>query len=303
MGLFRGLTLLLFLILNTVFWFAVTLVMAAIRFSVPNASWQTRWGARMNRIIDGWVAGNRVMFDLLGTMRLECRGAEGLTRDGWYLVVSNHQTWTDIFVLQTVYGQSLPPLKFFMKQELIWLPLVGVACYALDFPFMRRYSREYLERHPELRGRDLETAREKCERYRPTPTAILIFAEGTRFTPEKHRAQQSPYKHLLRPRAGGAGFVLGAMGDQLHGLVDTTIVYPDGAPTFWEFLCGSRRRVLVEVDHSPLPETLAGGDYVRDAEYRRRIQQWVDALWQHKDNRVDALFRHPESTAITVTDG
>ncbi len=302
MGLIRGLTMLLFLSLNTLAWFAVLGVMAVIRFAVPNEGWRQRWGARMNFIIDGWIAGNRFMFRLLGTMQVEAEGTEGLSRDGWYLVVSNHQTWTDIFILQAVYGQRLPPLKFFMKQELIWLPLIGVACYALDFPFMRRYSREFLEKHPEYRGHDLETARRKCERFRPTPTAMLIFVEGTRFTPEKHRAQQSPYRHLLRPRAGGVGFVLGAMGDQLHGLVDTTIVYPDGAPTFWQFLCGSGRRVRVAVEHTPLPVELTGGDYVRDDDYRARIQSWVDDLWRRKDARIEALIRQPEASAITVTE-
>ncbi len=303
MGLIRGLTMLLFLSLNTIGWFAVTCVMAVIRFSVPSEPWRQRWGARMNIIIDGWIAGNRAMFALLGTMRLESQGGETLTRDGWYLVVSNHQTWTDIFILQMVYGQRLPPLKFFMKQELIWLPLIGIACYALDFPFMRRYSREFLEKHPEYRGRDLETARQRCERFRPTPTAMLIFVEGTRFTPEKHRAQQSPYRHLLRPRAGGIGFVLGAMGDQPHGLVDTTILYPDGTPTFWQFLCGNGRRVKVDIEHTELPVELTGGDYVRDETYRTRIQTWVDELWRRKDARIDALMRSPEATAITATDG
>ncbi|TVS17843.1 MAG: acyltransferase [Gammaproteobacteria bacterium] len=302
MGLIRGLTMLLFLSLNTIGWFAVTCVMAVIRFSVPSEPWRQRWGARMNIIIDGWIAGNRAMFALLGTMRLESEGGEGLTRDGWYLVVSNHQTWTDIFILQMVYGQRLPPLKFFMKQELIWLPLIGIACYALDFPFMRRYSREFLEQHPEYRGRDLETARQRCERFRPTPTAMLIFVEGTRFTPEKHRAQQSPYQHLLRPRAGGIGFVLGAMGDQLHGLVDTTILYPDGTPTFWQFLCGNGRTVKVDIEHSTLPVELTGGDYVRDETYRGRIQAWVDQLWRRKDARISTMMRSPEATAITATD-
>lgn len=284
---------LLFLTLNTVVWFIATCVMALIRMSVPSNSWRQRWGARMNVIIDGWVAGNRSMFRLLGTLELDVEGTEGLSRDDWYLVVSNHQTWTDIFILQLVYGQKIPPLKFFTKQELIWLPLLGLALYALDFPFMKRYSRDFLEKHPEYRGRDLETTRTYCERFRPTPTAILIFVEGTRFTSAKHAAQQSPYRHLLRPRAGGVGFVLGAMGDQLQGLIDTTIVYTDGRPRFWDFLCGRGQRIEVSVEHKRLPVELTGGDYVRDEAYRRRIQDWVDELWQHKDQRIDDMIQEP----------
>ena len=295
----------LFLALNTVVWFIVTCVMALIRVSIPSDPWRQRWGARMNVIIDGWIAGNRAMFRLLGTLELEVEGTEGLSRNDWYLVVSNHQTWTDIFILQLLYGQRIPPLKFFTKQELIWLPLLGIALYALDFPFMKRYSREFLEKHPEYRGQDLETTRAYCERFRPTPTAILIFVEGTRFTSAKHAAQQSPYRNLLRPRAGGVGFVLGAMGDQLRGLIDTTIVYAGGTPTFWQFLCGRRQKVRVAVEHMRLPVELTGGDYVRDEDYRRRIQTWVDELWLRKDERIDALNNTTvgQPAAATATHG
>lgn len=295
----------LFLALNTVVWFTVTCIMALIRMSVPSPSWRQRWGARMNVIIDGWVSGNRSMFRLLGTLDLEVEGTEGLSRDDWYLVVSNHQSWTDILILQQVYRDEVPPLKFFTKQQLIWLPLLGLALYALDFPFMKRYSREFLEKHPEYRGRDLETTRAYCERFRPTPTAILIFVEGTRFTPAKHAAQQSPYRHLLRPRAGGVGFVLGAMGDQLRGLIDTTIIYQDGRPTFWNFLCGRGQRVRVSVEHMRLPVALSGGDYVRDEDYRKQIQTWVDELWQHKDEHIDRMLRESagKPSAANLTHG
>lgn len=293
MGLIRGLTMLLFLAVNTVFWFMILCILALVRLSIPSAPWRQRWGARMNLIIEGWVAGYRSMFKLFGTVDIDVEGTEGLAPDDWYLVVSNHQTWTDIFILQLVYGRKVPPLKFFTKQELIWLPIIGIALYMLDFPFMKRYSREFLERHPEYRGKDLETTRAYCERFRPIPTAILIFVEGTRFTSAKHRAQQSPYRHLLRPRAGGVGFVLGAMGTQLHGLIDTTIVYTDGTPTFWAFLCGRRRRVRVQVEHRRLPVELTGGDYIRDEAYRERIQTWVDELWRHKDACIEALLEQP----------
>ncbi len=288
MGFIRGLLMMLFLVLNTLFWGTLLFLLALIRYGVPSESWRQRWGGRMNIIIDGWVAGNQVMHRILAPMQLEIRGTETLSRQDWYLVISNHQTWSDIFVLQAVFGRRVPPLKFFMKQQLIWLPIIGVACYVLDFPFMRRYSREFLERHPEYRGRDLETTRQKCERFRSTPTAVLIFVEGTRFTEDKHRAQGSPYAHLLRPRAGGMGFVLGAMGEQLHGLVDTTIIYPDGTPDFWSFLCGRRRRVIVDVRHTELPHELMGGDYVQDPDYRERVQTWIADVWQRKDQLIDA---------------
>ncbi|MDZ7825134.1 MAG: acyltransferase [Gammaproteobacteria bacterium] len=293
----RGVAAALFMAVNTVFWSTATFVMAVVRVLLPRHDWRVRWAAVMNGIIDGWVSGNRWLFRHLLRVRFDVRGTRELRRDDWYLVISNHQSWTDIVVLQTLFRDLVPPLKFFTKQQLLWLPFLGFAMWALDFPFMRRYSREYLEQHPEMRGRDLETTREKCERFRPTPTAIIIFIEGTRNMPARHDAQASPYRNLLRPRAGGVGFVLGAMGDQLDSLVDVTLAYPDGTPSFWDFLCGRVDRVIMDVQLSPLPENLAGGDYVRDEAYRLEIQEWITELWRRKDARIDALKNEDAESA------
>ena len=276
--------------LNTVFWALLCYAMALVRILLPRKAWRVRWAAFMNVIVDGWVACNRALFRRTLATEFDTRGLDGLGRDEWYLLLSNHRTWTDIVVLQTVFRDRVPPLKFFTKIQLVWIPFLGQAMWALDFPFMRRYSRAFLEKHPELRGRDLETTRRLCERFRPTPTAIIIFVEGTRLTEAKHAAQASPHRHLLKPRAGGVGFVLSAMGDQLNRLVDVTIAYPDGTPSFWDFLCGRVSRVIVEATVEPLPAELAGGDYERDDAYRRRIRAWIDERWAAKDARIETLL-------------
>ncbi|MEE4359988.1 MAG: acyltransferase [Pseudomonadales bacterium] len=297
MGALRGTLLLLFVALNTVAWASATFLLAAVGLLLPVPGWRAAWRRLMNRIIDGWVSCNAVVFGALLPTRIEVRGGEGLSRDEWYLVISNHRAWTDILVLQWVFRHRVPALKFFTKQQLLWLPFLGQAMWALDFPFMRRHSREYLAKHPEARGADLETTRRKCERFRTTPTAILNFVEGTRYTDAKHAGQQSPFRHLLRPRAGGVGFVLGAMGDQLHRLVDVTIAYPDGPQSFWDFLCGRVRNVIVEIEHAPLPRELAGGDYERDDAFRLRIQEWITARWERKDRRLATLLATAASAA------
>ena len=120
---------------------------------------------------------------------------DGLARHEWYLMTSNHQSWADILVLQKVTNRRVPSLKFFLKQELIWVPLLGLAWWALDFPFMKRYSRAQLEKRPELKGKDMETTRKACEKYAHYPVSVMNFFEGTRFTEEKHRQQNSPYRH------------------------------------------------------------------------------------------------------------
>ncbi|MEE4381033.1 MAG: acyltransferase [Pseudomonadales bacterium] len=297
MGVIRGILSLTFVAANTVCWALATFVLKAVGLLLPVPRWRRAWPGVMNRIIDGWVSCNGAALRRLLPTRIEVRGGEALRRDGWYLVISNHRTWTDILVLQGVFRHRLPVLKFFTKTQLRWLPFLGQALWALDFPFMRRHSREYLEKHPEARGADLEETRRKCERFRTTPTAILVFVEGTRFTERKHLDQQSPWDHLLRPRAGGVGFVLGAMGDQLDRLVDVTLVYPDGPFDFLDYLCGRVPRILVEIEELPLPREITGGDYANDERYRLRVQEWVTERWARKDRRLGDLLGTGERAA------
>ena len=53
--------------------------------------------------------------------------------------------------------------------------------------------------------------------------------------------------HLLRPKIGGLGYVLEDMDQHLHRLLDVTIVYPEGAPNFWDFLQGKCPRVEMDI--------------------------------------------------------
>lgn len=83
-------------------------------------------------------------------------------------------------VLCCVFKDRIPMPKFFLKQQLLYVPFIGMACWALDMPFMRRYSREYLLRHPHKRGQDLATTRRSCEKFRAVPTTVVNYVEGTR---------------------------------------------------------------------------------------------------------------------------
>ena len=154
------------------------------------------------------------------------QGVESLHPRGWYLVSSNHQSWVDILVLQRIFHGHIPFLKFFLKQELIWVPVIGLAWWALDFPFMKRGKGQG------ARQSDLKSTREACEKFKRIPTSVINFVEGTRFTPAKHAKQASPYRHLLKPKIGGLGIALATMGEQFEALLDVTIVYPHGAPRF-----------------------------------------------------------------------
>ncbi len=290
---------LLLIILNTIFW-CIPLYAIALLKLIPIPVWRRLCTQALIRIAENWISVNKAIFRLTQRAEWEVKGDENLNYDGWYLVNSNHQSWADILILQSIFNRRVPFLKFFLKQELIWMPVIGLAWWALDFPFMKRYSKAYLEKHPEKRGKDLETTRKACERFQFTPVSVMNFLEGTRFTPEKRAQQESPYQHLLRPRAGGIAFVLGAMGERIQTMLDVTIVYPEMIPTFWDFLSGRVSKVIIHVEELQIPAEFFHGDYLDDPQFRQRFQQWVNQLWQQKDAVIDRLKNRtaPVETAV-----
>lgn len=286
----RGALAALLLVINTLLCFSVLLPFSLIKL-IPIKRLQVICTRIIIRIAEFWIGCNSAWMGLTGNIQWDIQGREPLDYDGWYLVTSNHQTWVDILVLQHNFNRRMPMLKFFLKQELIWVPIIGICWWALDFPFMKRYTKAYLARHPEKAGQDVETTRRACEKFKTTPVAVFNFLEGTRLTPAKHAQQQSPYRHLLKPKSGGIAFVLDAMGQQLRSLVDITIHYPDGSPTFWDLLSGRVRKVVVRCQIKPIPAELLGGDYHQDDAFRTGFQRWVNELWEEKDNVLDQLHR------------
>lgn len=283
----RGITAFSLLAVNSVVMCSILFVIALLRL-LPTQRWLASVRHAMHATVDVWVANNRGILRQLGCTRFQITSSSSTQRNRWYLVLSNHQCWADILVLQCGLLDALPVLKFFMKRVLIWVPFIGLACKALDFPFLYRHSRAALERNPELRHQDLEATRRACAHFRDTPTAVLNFTEGTRFSAAKRTEQASPYQYLLRPKAGGFAFVLGALGDQIDQVLDVTIVYAGGAPTFWQFLCGRCAHVDVHVEAMPVPAELLIGDYIADERYRAAIGSWLADCWSRKDAFIAA---------------
>ena len=241
-------------------------------------------------LAERWVQCNDWIFDTFLSTRWEIEGFDGLRRDGHYLAICNHVCWVDIFaVCRAVRGRA-PFLRFFIKQILIWFPIAGQAAWALEFPFMHRYTPEYLKEHPEMRGRDLETTRRACRRYRHIPVTIINFMEGTRFTYEKHEDQQSPYRHLLRPRVGGIGFVVASLGEQLDALIDVTLVYPKPDVTMWDFVTNRIAWIQVRARIRDIPPEHVYAAITEPGPPRERFKEWVDQLWREKDEEIDRVL-------------
>jgi 1-acyl-sn-glycerol-3-phosphate acyltransferase len=290
LGWFLGILASLLLAANTLIWCSCIYLLAVFNLLVPVSSLRAAVSRLMVRIAETWIAFNSQALDLLHHIRWDVRGIDSLSMNRCYLVSVNHQSWVDIVILQKVFNRRIPFLRFFIKQQLVYVPLLGLAWVALDFPRMKRYSKEFLEKHPEKRGEDLAMTRKICERLKGKHISVLNFLEGTRFTKRKHDKQNSPYPHLLKPKTGGLAFVIESMGEQFYSLLDVTIVYPEGAPSLWDLLCGKVKMVIVEVQERKIPTEFLRRSYIEDSEHREQMQAWVSAIWADKENRITQLL-------------
>jgi 1-acyl-sn-glycerol-3-phosphate acyltransferase len=286
-----GLVMFALLLANTLFWAVPVYASIALKLILPRRAWRERAGTWVAHYAQRWALTNVALGDRLIGIEWDVRLPERLDPRGKYLVIANHQSWNDIYALVRAFGRRTPFFKFFLKKELIWVPILGPVWWGLDYPFMHRHSRAQRTANPALARADLETTRRAVAKYQRLPVTLLTFLEGTRFTRAKHDAQKSPYRHLLKPKAGGMAYTLAAMGHSLSALLDVTIVYPEGARSLWDFLAGRVRRVVVEVRSLRIPpEFVAAGGYDSDPQTRRRVQEWVNQLWTSKDARIAELL-------------
>lgn len=289
----RGGIALLALVLNTVLCTLPLIAFALLKLVLPFHAVRRRVDPVLHAIADAWVAGNSLWMRALLPSRWDVQGLPARRVGGWYLVNCNHQSWVDIFVLQHLLRGRIPMLKFFLKAELLYVPLIGLAWWALDFPFMKRHGKEALRRNPQARADDMEATLRACRKFAVVPTSVMNFAEGTRFTAEKHQQQHSPYRHLLKPKAGALALTLGAIGEKFDSLVDVTIAYAPEIPGFWDFLCGRMGRVAVRIRELPVPQEFVGMDYANDPGVRKRFQRWLMGLWAEKDREMDEMLGLP----------
>ena len=270
----------LILLVNTLLFCGLMLPFALLKLLLPLTPVRRVLDRVLVGISASWIDINSFWLRSVNRTSWQITGLDGLHPDHWYLVTCNHQSWVDIVVIQRVLNRRIPMLKFFLKKELIYVPILGLAWWALDFPFMRRGGGGGSAR------KDLRDARQACEKFRLLPTSVMSFAEGTRFTAAKHAQQQSPYQNLLNPKAGGMGMALGTMGELFTGLVDVTIVYPDKVPTFIDALCGRLGKVVVQVQQYPIPPALLQ----TNARQRTELQHWLNGIWQEKDQAITQVL-------------
>jgi 1-acyl-sn-glycerol-3-phosphate acyltransferase len=119
------------------------------------------------RVSSKWAAVPWARFMALVTpMRVTVEGRENIEPGQSYVLVSNHQSQYDIFLL---YGWLGVDFKWVMKQELRSVPGIGVACEALGHIFIDRSNHQ-------AALATLESAKATIV----DGTSVIFFPEGTR---------------------------------------------------------------------------------------------------------------------------
>ena len=277
------------LVLNTVVWGTGVLSLALLKFLIPIAVVRHHLSVGMDWFAYRWCHCNRLIGQYVVGIKITRLGFERLSQNKTYFLAANHRSWNDLFALCAAFDGYLPPYKVFAKRQLMYIPLFGQILWALDFPMMKRHSKDAIAKNPKLKGEDIRIVRKKFEQFRGRQICVLNFLEGTRNKPHKHAAQGSPYTHLLKPKSGGLAFALKAMGKQRDVLLDINFLYPDGDGEFWELMTGRVPHVVVDVREIDVPEEMTTGDYT-DPEFRARFQVWLDGWWREKDARIGQLL-------------
>jgi 1-acyl-sn-glycerol-3-phosphate acyltransferase len=274
--------------INTILWTIPLLIVTAFKASAPVAGWRRFTGRIMVGVANSWIACNNAILRLVNKVEWRFHLPTGLNRWRNYMVIANHQSWSDILALQRAFLRRIPFLRFFLKQNLFYVPLLGQAWWALDFPFVKRGSKSSKAKVGQSGPSSLDFVTKACAKYREIPVSIMNFVEGTRFSLSKHQRQESNYANLLKPKAGGVTTVLSAMPGYLHSILDVTIAYPGGAGSFWEFVCSRGCQVVVHVEERTL-SGLITEERLRDQGFRAYMEGFLNDMWANKEQRLARL--------------
>ena len=244
----------------------------------------------------GWCKGNRLGL-WLGCNNIKVNISGEVNANSWYLLISNHISWLDIAVLSSL--DALPAPKFFLKDELKYVPFIGTGAWAMGMPFMKRVTKAQLAKNPNLKGLDVERTKRSCRNFRHHPTTIVNFVEGTRFTAQKHQHQQSPFQHLLKPKAGGTAFALEVLNEQFDAMLNTSLVYSGQSDHVCRnILKGELESIHITIEVMPI-NTQMIGSYQTDKAFRGQFQQYLNNLWTVKDKQLSAIHIQQASTELT----
>ena len=270
------------LVLNTFVLSCLLIPLGIIKFFLPLTALKVLFTKFIIKVGELWIFTNKIWVKALHNPKWQIIGKENIKSDGWTIATSNHQSFADIFLLQDITNRKMPMLKFFMKYVLIYVPVIGLSWWALDMPFLKRYTKKQLENNPELRGKDVREMRRALKHYALYPVTVFSFAEGTRFTIKKNLHQKSPFKNLLKPKEGGLATALSLV-NEIDSLIDFTIKFDTKKRSFWDYLCGRMNSVKVIIREIKIPAKFLNIDLLENKILRSEFKDWLHDIWNEKD--------------------
>jgi len=286
----QGTVVVLLVVANTILATVIIFLLAFVKLIAPRGTARNTVTHWLSSVGEYWISFNKLLTWFLHSIKWDIQLPDGLNHDGRYLVFCNHQSGVDIVAIQHCLNRRAPFSRFLLKYELIWVPFLGFCWWALDMVFLRRFSREALIKNPSLRGKDLDNAARACEKLKHIPVSMMTYPEGTRFSEAKRDQQKSPFQHLLRPRFGGIGQLLYSFDEAFDSLIDVTIVYPDGAPSIWQFVSGQIKNIHVKVRLLPIGADVRGKNFREDPQAKAALVSWLTGIWQEKDQYIGQVL-------------
>ena len=271
-----------FLVLNTFILSCLLIPLGIIKFFLPITALKVLFTKFIIKVGELWIFTNKIWVKALHNPKWQIIGKENIKSDGWTIATSNHQSFADIFLLQDITNRKMPMLKFFMKYVLIYVPVIGLSWWALDMPFLKRYTKKQLDNNPELRGKDVREMKRALKHYALYPVTVFSFAEGTRFTIKKNLHQKSPFKNLLKPKEGGLATALSLV-NEIDSLIDFTIKFDTKKRSFWDYLCGRMNSVKVIIREIKIPAKFLNIDLLENKILRSEFKDWLHDIWNEKD--------------------
>ena len=275
----------LILVTNTLILAVLMIPLGVIKFLIPLKTLRASFTKIIIKIGELWISVNSSWVIYLHKPHIEITGKENLNGDSWFLSTSNHQSAADIFIVQYITNKKIPMLKFFIKYELIYVPVIGICWWALDMPFLKRYTKKQLENNPELHGKDVREMKRALKHYALYPVTVFSFAEGTRFTIKKNLHQKSPFKNLLKPKEGGLATALSLV-NEIDSLIDFTIKFDTKKRSFWDYLCGRMNSVKVIIREIKIPAKFLNIDLLENKILRSEFKDWLHDIWNEKDTLI-----------------
>ena len=280
-----GITSITILVLNTFILSCLLIPLGIIKFFLPITALKVLFTKFIIKVGELWIFTNKIWVKALHNPKWQIIGKENIKSDGWTIATSNHQSFADIFLLQDITNRKMPMLKFFMKYVLIYVPVIGLSWWALDMPFLKRYTKKQLENNPELRGKDVREMKRALKHYALYPVTVFSFAEGTRFTIKKNLHQKSPFKNLLKPKEGGLATALSLV-NEIDSLIDFTIKFDTKKRSFWDYLCGRMNSVKVIIREIKIPAKFLNIDLLENKILRSEFKDWLYDIWNEKDTLI-----------------